>query len=353
MLDGLRADEAAALRAELLHRARGATTAGRRHTRADAAAATGGHGGRRDRHRQRHRRRDRRDELARLDPRWIWYAPLTLSGVRHRRGADRPALAAAERGAGEPGEARPRRGSSWTTCAAPRSGSTSSGSSRRSSCSSSALLSVIGYVLAFWGFRLTRHPGGSLHISAGPADTPGGEHRRAPTARRRAFGAAAAARGPRRAGLGDHDGAAHRGGSDRSETLLPPGPLILAQRIERAVLRDAAPIDADRCPARAWSARRRYARALVPTAARRSGARRLGRAAARCLPDRPSPWPRWRSCPRPCSPRTASAIWVIALLPDWLVTRTGSLHPPPGGPRPGRARSASCCGARTSSAAAG
>jgi putative membrane protein len=30
-----------------------------------------------------------------------------------------------------------------------------------------ALLSMIGYVLAFWNFRLTRHPGGSIHVSRG------------------------------------------------------------------------------------------------------------------------------------------------------------------------------------------
>ena len=182
---------------------------------------------------------------------------------------------------------------------------------------------MIGYVLAFWGFRLTRHPGGSLHVSRGLLTTRAvsiderrlrGVERSEPLLLRAAGGARVAA---------ITTGLRSRGGADRSESLLPPGPLTVATRVERTVLRTAAPIEAGLLPRPPAARPRRYARALIPTAAVAAG---LGG------------WAAWGSLPSFVAPLAALALVPAAflaedrfrnlghaLLPDWLVTRTGSL----------------------------
>ena len=186
-----------------------------------------------------------------------------------------------------------------------------------------SVLSLGGYVLAFWGFRLTRHPRGSLHIARGLVTTRAVsiDERRLRGVERLEPLLLRAARGARVSAIttGLHSGR----GSDRSETLLPPGPLILAQRIERAVLRDAEPIDTPLVPRPAVVRARRYVRALVPTmlaAVATAAWAVLGTLpvwipvalAAAIVPAALLAEDRYRSL-------------GLALLPHWVVTRTGSL----------------------------
>ena len=134
-----------------------------------------------------------------------------------------------------------------------------------------ALLSTGGYVLAFWGFRLTRHSGGTLHVARGLLSTRATtiEERRLrgvelsePLLLRWAGGArcVAIATGLR-VGRG-----AERGGS----LLFPPGPRSEARRVAAEVLRTGDPLTAPLTRARAA----RHPPALHPRARRRRRDRR-------------------------------------------------------------------------------
>ena len=126
-----------------------------------------------------------------------------------------------------------------------------------------AVASTIGYVLAFWGFRLTRHSGGTLHVTRGLVTIRATtiEERRLrgvevsePLLLRAVGGARciAIATGLR-VGRG-----AERGGS----LLLPPAPRSEVLRVAAAVVRRREPVTA---PLRAHgpaARRRRYTRAL-------------------------------------------------------------------------------------------
>jgi putative membrane protein len=126
------------------------------------------------------------------------------------------------------------------------------------------LLSVCGYVLAFWNFRLSRHSGGTLHVERGLLTTRATslEERRLRGAELseplllRAVGGArclAIATGLR-VGRG-----AERGGT----VLLPPAPRAEALRVAANVLHDGLPLTA---PLRAHppaARRRRFSRATV------------------------------------------------------------------------------------------
>jgi putative membrane protein len=105
-----------------------------------------------------------------------------------------------------------------------------------------AIASTVGYVLAFWNFRLTRHSGGTLHVTRGLLTTRATSIERTrlagvelsePLLLRAAGGARclAIATGLR-VGRG-----AERGG----ELLLPPAPTATAITVVQAVLDDAAP----------------------------------------------------------------------------------------------------------------
>ena len=127
VLDGLRADEATALRTELLHRAPGATPAGH-------SGDARGRGQAAHRRPPRHRRDRRGARPAQPSLDLVRAADPVRRG--HRRGPHRPALAPAERSAGEPRPGSTSSPISSTTSAEPRSGSTSSESLSPSSCSS-------------------------------------------------------------------------------------------------------------------------------------------------------------------------------------------------------------------------
>ena len=123
--------------------------------------------------------------------------------------------------------------------------------------------SVIGYLLAFWDFRLTRHAGGTLHVSRGLITK-----RATSIEERRLRGAELSeplllrgVRGGRliaiatglRVGRG-----AERGGT----VLMPPGPIDSAVAVGAAVIGTAVPFTARLTGHGPRAARRRFTRAL-------------------------------------------------------------------------------------------
>ncbi|HEV7979696.1 PH domain-containing protein [Amycolatopsis sp.] len=123
--------------------------------------------------------------------------------------------------------------------------------------------STVGYVLAFWNYRLTRHSGGTLHVSRGAIST-----RSTTIEERRLRGVEIseplllrAVKGARilaittglRVGRG-----AERGGT----LLLPPAPRDEAERVARDVLTDPAAVSAGLVSHGPRARRRRYNRAL-------------------------------------------------------------------------------------------
>jgi putative membrane protein len=125
------------------------------------------------------------------------------------------------------------------------------------------IASTVGYVLAFWNFRLSRHVGGTLHVSRGAINT-----RSTTIEERRLRGVEIseplllrAARGARllaittglRVGRG-----AERGGT----LLLPPTPRDEVERVAREVLTTAEAVTAELSAHGARARQRRYTRAL-------------------------------------------------------------------------------------------
>ena len=149
-LDGLTATEAVALRAELLHRRRQAPPAG-------AAAAPGAPAPA--------AAEEPETELARLDSSWVRFAPFTLSGVVSVGVVLGFLLNVANEAHFDPKNWGPARHLADRLGHAPVA------------LTALALLllalvavvvaSTVGYALAFWDFRLTRHPGGTLHVTRG------------------------------------------------------------------------------------------------------------------------------------------------------------------------------------------
>jgi putative membrane protein len=136
------------------------------------------------------------------------------------------------------------------------------------------ILSVAGYVISYTGFRLTRHPGGTLQVTRGLLTTRStslsehrlrGVQRREPIVLRWAGGArlqAIATGLHRTGGGGENDG----GGSS---LLMPPAPAAEVRRVEAAVLdpENAGDRLTDTPLIRHGPAarRRRYSRALAGT----------------------------------------------------------------------------------------
>jgi putative membrane protein len=123
--------------------------------------------------------------------------------------------------------------------------------------------STVGYLLAFWNFKLTRHSGGTLHASRGAINT-----RSTTIEERRLRGVEIseplllrAVRGARllaittglRVGRG-----AERGGT----VLLPPAPRAEAERVAREVVGHPEAVTADLSPHGPRALRRRFNRAL-------------------------------------------------------------------------------------------
>jgi putative membrane protein len=237
-LDGLSAEQAGRLRAELLHR--------RPLPQAEAAvspAAAVEH------------------EIARLDPAWVRYAPFTLSGaitglalLGFAWRLDSEGLNLSRLGPLRAIGDQLRRTSLALDIA---------------TIAGFVLIfvvvaSTIGYVLAFWNFRLTRHSGGTLHITRGliTSRATSIEWRRLHGAEiseallLRSVGAArclAIATGLR-VGRG-----AERGG----ELLLPPAPRAQAIRVAADVLDTSTPFVIPLRPHGATARRRRVVRAVA------------------------------------------------------------------------------------------
>jgi putative membrane protein len=307
-LDGLSNAEAARLREELLHRR--PVPAGRpapdATTETSAPAATP----------------DRETELARLRPAWIRYGPFTLSGF-----VTVGVIAAfVSRASNEAHIDLTRYGPLRAL----------TGHLTRIPVGLAiaqvvlvclifvAVASTVGYVLAFWGFRLTRHSAGTLHITRGLITSRATtiEERRLrgvelsePLLLRVAGGARAIAVATGlRVGRG-----AERGGS----LLFPPGPRAEAARVAGEVIHDRAPVTSPLTAHGPRAHRRRYTRALSGTVVIVGGL-----FAARSLIGGPA-W-MWQVALL-LLPISAALAWDRfrslghALVDDRLVTRQGSL----------------------------
>jgi putative membrane protein len=283
-LDGLTAEEASDLRELLLHRRGGAAApqtavpAGSQPAMASAGAAAleaAGAGA---------APADIPDtELARLDPTWIRFAPFTLSGIV-AVGAVAGFLAnAINESDVHPGDFGPLREIVDRLDSAPLAAAVAV--LAVAAIVAVAIASTGGYVLAFWDFRLTRNPRGTLHVTRGLLTT-----RATTIEERRLHGVELseplllrAARGARciaiatglRVGRGSE-----RGGS----LLLPPAPRAEAQRVGATVVGSEQPLTRRLVAHGARARTRRYTRALAGWALGTGGL-----AAAAAL----TPWPDW------------------------------------------------------------
>lgn len=235
-LDGLTAAEVAELREELLHR--GDTM---------PAPQTGTEAAERD--------------LARLDSHWIRYAPFTLSGALAVGAAVGFLANAASEADVDPQGYGPLRSVIDQLTGAPLV--LAIAEVAVAALAAVAVASTVGYVLAFWDFRLTRRSGGTLHVARGLITTRATtiEERRLhgveisePLLLRMVGGARciAVATGLR-VGRG-----AERGGS----LLLPPAPRAQAQRVGAEVLGREEPFTCPVAEHGPRARRRRYTRAL-------------------------------------------------------------------------------------------
>lgn len=219
VLDGLTLPAAARLRDDLLHRPR--TDPSARYEPSAVPAARPDHSDRR--------------ELATLDRRWIGYAPFTLSGVLtglviwgfYWRVQGESQIDVLHSGPLRSVTGALKRMPTWSAVLIVAV----------ALIVFVAITSTVGYVLAFWNFRLVRHSGGTLQVTRGLITT-----RATSIERRRLVGAAIseplllrAVGGARTlviaTGLRTGRGA-ERGG----EVLLPPAPLAAAQAVATAVL---------------------------------------------------------------------------------------------------------------------
>ncbi|MET8139256.1 PH domain-containing protein [Sphaerisporangium sp. NPDC005288] len=266
-LDALRADEVARLREELLHR-----------PPADAASAEGSQGtipagppdgrdltgGRETGTREvpRLRRPAAETELAALHPAWIRYGPFTMSGLITAgvlagflsRIANEGNVDLLQVGPVRQVVDRLGQEALWAQVTAVVA----------MLAVFVAVASTLGYVLAFWRFRLTRTAGGTLHVTRGLITTRATtlEERRLrgievsePLPLRVAGGARliAVATGLR-VGRG-----AQRGGS----MLLPPAPRAEAVAVAGRVIGTAGPLAVELTPHGPAALRRRFTRALA------------------------------------------------------------------------------------------
>jgi putative membrane protein len=260
-------------------------------------------------------------ELARLRPRWIGYAPATLSGFVTAafliglgwRILNEARLDPRQFGVTEQALRYLRSTPVWLDVI----------QITALVLAVVTVLSVAGYVLSFWGFRLSRHPGGTLQVSRGLLTTRAtsieerrlhGVERSEPLLLRWAGGARlqAIATGLRSRG-------SERGGA----LLVPPAPLTTVTRVETIVLGTQ---DIGRAPLASHG----------PAARRRRFIRAIG---AACFPIAAlwvvSWWARW-----PLAPAIGSLVLVPlaalvaldryrnlghAVVDGRLITRFGSL----------------------------
>jgi putative membrane protein len=243
-LDGLDARDATGLRDELLHDRPRDAAAGVDPAAPEAVPAE--------------------TELARLRPAWLLYAPFTLSGVLTVGAIGGFLLHTADdlhldpRDLGAVHDAGDALGGTPLVLAIVVG--------LLAVVLLVAVCSTAGYALAFWGYRLTRHPGGTIHVTRGLLSTRATtiEERRLrgvelsqPLLLRWAGGARCDAIAT---GLGTGRGA------ERGATLFPPGPRSVAARVAADVLRTGVPVTAPLTPHGPRARTRRYTRALGASA---------------------------------------------------------------------------------------
>jgi putative membrane protein len=247
-LDGLSTQEAARLREELLHLRPGNEAAPARE-RPDAGATTA----------------DPETEIARLRPEWVRYGPFTLSGL-----VTLGILATFVSRAVNETHIDPTRIGPLEAIAAwlEHMPLLLAVAEVLLACVVFvAVASTIGYVLAFWGFRLTRHAAGTLHVARGLLTS-----RATSIEERRLRGVELseplllrAAGGARLTAIAT--GLRSGRGSERGATLLlPPAPRTEAERVAGEVLRDREAPTAPLIPHGPQARRRRYTRALSAAA---------------------------------------------------------------------------------------
>jgi putative membrane protein len=240
-LDGLTAAEAAGLREQLLH------------SREQAPAATAGEPAPAE---------DPETELARLDPGWVRYAPFTLSGVVSVGVAVGFLANLASEAHFDPERSGPLRHLAHQLDRAPVA--LTAAALTLLWLVAVVVASTVGYALAFWDFRLTRHRGGTLHVSRGLITTRSvtieerrlhGAELSEPLLLRMVAGARliAIATGLR-VGLG-----AERGGS----LLVPPAARAEVLRVAGEVIGSSTPMTCPLAEHGPRARRRRYARALA------------------------------------------------------------------------------------------
>jgi putative membrane protein len=271
-LDGLDRAAAAALRDDLLHR-RAAAPA--------AADALGGAAAPLVAER----------EIVRLEPAWIAYGPFTLSGlVTLGLMASAVANAVGESNI-DPSRVGPLRDAADRVDAL--GPVVAIAALVAAVLLAVTLLSAGGYVLAFWGFRLTRRPEGTLHVVRGLITT-----REVTIEERRLRGVELAEPLPLRTARGARCAAIATGlragrGRDRGGSLLlPPAPRAEARRVAAVVLGTDDPVTCALTDHGPRARRRRYTRALVPAALVAAAAPTVAAALG---------WPAW--------------TWRVALLP--------------------------------------
>lgn len=237
-LDALHMAEAGRLREELLRRAPVRSVAGQAPMPAPREA-----------------------ELAHVPLTWVRYAPFTLTGLVTVGVLTGVAGRALNEARVSPGDLGPVSAllERWEHAALPVEVAVFAAAL----LVAAAVAATLGYVLAFYGFRLTRNSVGTLHTTRGLIT-----RRSITIEERRLRGVEVseplllrAVRGARclaittglRVGRG-----AERGGS----LLLPPGPRAEAQRIAAQVLRHATPLTCPLVPHGPRAARRRYTRAV-------------------------------------------------------------------------------------------
>jgi putative membrane protein len=261
-LDSLTVAEAAGLRAELLHRSTASARDNAQGSRLEAdqvqgTAAPGDHDSDLERPGL-----DHEAELARMDRRWVRFAPFTMSGVLGAAAILGIASRLLNQSGISPWQVGPIRGGLAYVERNPIWLDLLQGLAALVVLVT--VLSIGGYILSYWGFRLTRHSRGSLQITRGLITT-----RAVSIEERRLRGVELveplllrAVHGARLRAI--TTGLKARSGADGgSSTLLPPAPRQVAREVAAQILADPSPVEVALEAHGQAARRRRFTRALL------------------------------------------------------------------------------------------
>jgi putative membrane protein len=247
ILDGLTVDAAAALRSELLHR--GASVAGTAATVVSPDVESTAD-------------EPVEEELARIDPAWLRYAPFTLTGAVTGLALLGVVWRVVNEGHVNLRTIKPYRIVAHRLEQWPLGFDIAAGLALV--VAFVVVASTVGYILAFWHFRLTRHSGGTLHVTRGLITS-----RATSIERRRLRGAELSEPLLLRSVGGARCLAIATGlrvgrGSERGgEILLPPAPRAAAVDVAAEVVGARTPFEAALVPHPPAARRRRIMRALA------------------------------------------------------------------------------------------